>query len=165
MVPAYDVWYKFTAINTTATVTLSNIGANFITPRLEMFSGACGSLTSIFCTASPMAAAGLTPGATYYVRAYSTTGPAPNGNGNFRICVQTTNAPVRFGNSYVNITKQTTGGVVETGDVLEIRMTINHTSGTMTTLRYVDNIPTNTTIAAAAPHDSIKITCHFCSPR
>jgi hypothetical protein len=157
-VPTYDVWYKFTAITTTATVSLSSIGANFNTPRLQMFSGTCGGvLTSIGCTASPLAVTGLTVGTTYYVRAYSTTGAAPNGNANFNICVTTTGAPVRFGNSYVNITKKTTGGVVETGDILEIRMTINHTSGTMSRLRYVDNLPTNTVIANTAPNDSFKV--------
>ncbi|MEI9811097.1 MAG: hypothetical protein WDO16_26215 [Bacteroidota bacterium] len=58
---------------------------------------------------------------------------------------------VRFGNSYVNISKKTTGGVVQPGDTLEIRMTINHTvATTMTNLRFVDNIPTKTTMLTGA---------------
>ncbi|HEY0108032.1 MAG TPA: hypothetical protein VGB67_00305, partial [Fibrella sp.] len=89
---------------------------------------------------------------------YSTTSPAvvPNGNANFNICVQTTNPPPRFGNSYINLSKKTSGGVVQTGDTLEIRMSINHTSGTLYGLRYVDNIPTNTAMLAGS-NDSIRI--------
>ncbi len=150
---AYDTWFKFTAVNATATLTLSSIGANFTNPRIEVLSGTCGSLTSIACGTSPVNAAGLTAGTVYYVRVYSTSPPAPNGNARFNICATTTNAPVRFGNTYVNVTKKTTGGVVETGDVLEIRMTISHTSGTKYNLRYVDNIPSNTVIAPGGSGD------------
>ncbi|MBL7739096.1 MAG: T9SS type A sorting domain-containing protein [Chitinophagaceae bacterium] len=156
---AYDVWYKFTAINSTATITMTNTPAspnNFTNGRIEILSGNCGSLTSIFCGTSPLAATGLTAGNTYYVRVYSTTGPAPDGNARFNICAATTNAPVRFGNSYVNISKKTTGGVVEPGDTLEVRMTVNHTSGTMYRLRYVDNVPSNTAMLTG-PTDRIRI--------
>ncbi len=155
---AYDVWYKFTAANASTTITLSGLGANFTNSGIEILSGTCGSLTSIACnTGLTVTAAGLTTGNTYYVRVYSRTAPIPNGHARFNICATTTGLPVRFGNSYVNITKQTVGGVVETGDVLEIRMTINHTAGTMYGLRYVDNIPTNTTIATAPADAPIKI--------
>jgi trimeric autotransporter adhesin len=153
---AYDVWYKFTSINTTATITLGGIAANFLNPRIQIFSGACGSLSSIFCGTSPVAATGLTAGAVYYVRVYSTTAPSPNGNAQFTICVTTTNAPLRFGNSYVNLSKKTIGGVVQKGDTLEIRMTVNHTSGTMFALRYVDNVPTKTAMLTGTT-DSIRI--------
>lgn len=146
---AYDVWYKFTAVNATATVTLSSIGTNFVNPRLEILSGSCSAPVSIACGVSPLAVAGLVAGSVYFIRVYSTTAPPPNGDARFNICVSTTNAPVRFGNSYVNITKKRTGGVVEPGDTLEIRMTINHTSGTMFNLRYVDNVPTKTTMLTA----------------
>jgi trimeric autotransporter adhesin len=153
----YDVWYKFIANSTSTTITLGGIGTNFVSPNIEILSGTCGALTSISCGTSPRTAAGLTIGNTYYVRIYSTSLTPPNGNARFTICATTTGLPVRFGNSYVNITRKTTGGVVQTGDVLEIRMTINHTSGTMYGLRYVDNIPTNTTIATAPADAPIKI--------
>lgn len=154
---AYDVWYKFTALTTSSTITLSGAGSNFNTPRLQLLSGACGSLTSLSCSSSGTITYATVSGTTYYVRVYSATGPASNGNSDFNICVAATGALVRYGNSYVNITRKTTGGVVQTGDILEIRMTINHTSGTMSRLRYVDNVPTKTTMATSAPHDSIKI--------
>jgi hypothetical protein len=92
----------------------------------------------------------------YYVRVFSTAAAAQNGNATFNICATTTNAPVRFGNSYVNISKKTTGGVVQPGDTLEIRFTVNHTSGTMTNLRYVDDVPTNTAMLTGAT-DRIRI--------
>jgi hypothetical protein len=149
---AYDIWFKFTAVGPNETVTLSTIGTNFLTPRVEIFSGNCGALTSIACGANPLGATGLVVGNTYYVRVYSTTAPPPNGNARFNICVTSPDLPaVRFGNSYVNITKKTTGGVVEPGDILEIRMTIHHSSATvMSNLRFLDNVPTNTTMATGA---------------
>lgn len=150
---AYDVWFKFTAVGPNETVTLTpTAGSNFLTPRLEIFSGTCGALTSIACNTSPVTVGSLVTGNTYYVRAYSTTPPAPNGNSRFNICVTSTDLPaVRFGNSYVNITKKTTGGVVEPGDILEIRMTIHHSFGTaMSNLRFVDNVPTNTAMLTGA---------------
>ena len=152
----YDVWYNFIAVNTTATITLSSIGANFTNTRLQLFSGSCGSLTSIFCGTTSIAATGLTAGNTYYVRVYSTSSPSPNGNADFRICISTTSPPPRFGNSYVNISKKTNGGVVAPGDTLEIRMTINHTSGTLYRMRYVDNIPSFTSMLTGTT-DSIRV--------
>lgn len=154
----YDVWYKFTAVtNNTATITLSGLGANFTNSGLQVFSGTCGSLIAIACNNSTsVTTPALTTGNTYYVRVFSTSASAPNGQGGFSICATTTNAPVRFGNSYVNISKKTTGGVVQPGDTLEIRFTVNHTSGTMTALRYVDNLPTHTAMLTGAT-DSIRI--------
>lgn len=149
----YDVWYKFTAVSTSSTITLGGANNNFATAnrRLQLFSGTCGALTSIACNTTSIPTFATTVGTTYYVRVYSVAGPIPNGNAIFNICVNGgANAPIRFGNSYVNVSKQTTGGVVEPGDVLEIRMTINHTSGTVVNPRYVDNIPTNTVKATGA---------------
>jgi hypothetical protein len=149
---AYDIWYKFRAVSANETVTLGAVGANFLNPRIEILSGNCGSFTSVLCGASPLVATTLTPGTTYYVRVYSTTPPAPNGNARFNICVTTPDlTPVRFGNSYVNITQKTTGGVVRVGDTLEIRMTIHHSAATtISRLRFVDSIPTNTTMLTGA---------------
>ncbi|HEY0434886.1 MAG TPA: T9SS type A sorting domain-containing protein [Chitinophagaceae bacterium] len=153
---AYDVWYKFVATSTSSTITLGGAANNFTGRNIQILSGTCGSLTSVACGTSPLAFASVA-NTTYYVRVYSTIGPAPNGNADFTICVNGgINAPIRFGNSYVNLTKQTNGGVVEPGDILEIRMTINHTSGTMTNLRFVDNVPSKTSMLATSA-DSIRI--------
>lgn len=155
----YDVWYRFVAVNTTATVTLSGFANNnFINRNVQVLSGNCGSFTQLACGVNTATAAGLTAGQTYYVRVYSTATPLQNGNARFNICVTTSNAPVRYGNTYVNVTKRTTGGVVEPNDILEIRMTISHTQGIKSNIRFVDNIPTNTTIATTGSgHDSVWI--------
>ena len=158
----YDVWYKFAAVGTTTVVDLSSLGTNFVNPGIEVFScnptNPCGTLVSIACGVEPLSVPGMTVGNTYYIRVYSRTAPLPNGNSRFNICLTSTAAPVvRFGNSYVNISKKRTGGVVQPGDTLEIRMTINHTVGsTFTGLRYVDNVPTKTTMLTGAS-DFIKI--------
>ncbi|RZK47424.1 MAG: T9SS type A sorting domain-containing protein [Pedobacter sp.] len=154
----YDLWYKFKAVTPNEIISLSSIGANFLSPQIEILSGSCGSFTSVLCGSSPLVATTLTPGNTYYVRVYSTTGAAPNGNGRFNICIQTPDLPsVRFGNSYVNITQKTTGGVVRPGDTLEIRMTIHHAAtSTITNLRFVDSIPINTTMLTGAT-DRLKV--------
>ena len=156
----YDVWYKFVAVTTNETITIGNFGANFTGRGIQLFSGTCAGLTSMACNASSINSAALVVGNTYYVRVYSTTvGAAPNANADFTICVTTSGAsiPPRFGNSYVNITKKTTGGVVETGDILEIRMTINYNgSGTLFKARYLDNIPTNT-VMLSSTSDSIRV--------
>lgn len=155
---AYDVWYKFTAVNSIATVNINNPGANFQNPRVEMFSGTCGSLTSIACGTSPLTNSSLTAGTTYYIRVYSTTPPPPNGNARFDICLTSTAVPqVRYGNSYVNLSKRTTGGVVQPGDTLEIRFFIQYSGGVAkTNARFVDNVPTKTAMLATTA-DSIRI--------
>ncbi len=154
----YDVWYKFTAVTTNAnTITLSSIGTNFTSSGIQVFSGTCGSLTSIACaTGTSVVTPSLTIGTVYYIRVFSTAVSVPNGNARFNICATTTNALVRSGNSYVNVSKKTMGGVIEPGDTIEVRFTVNHTSGTYTNLRYVDNIPTHTSMLATT-NDSIRI--------
>jgi len=154
----YDVWYKFTAISNSSTISISGAGANFTNRYIQAFSGNCGSLTSVACGAKNSALTFTsTTGTTYFIRVYSTDSPAPINNADFKICVNGgVNAPVRFGNSYVNVSKKTNGGVVEQGDTLEIRFTINHTSGTVSKLRYVDNVPSHTSMLTGIK-DSIRI--------
>lgn len=82
----YDVWYKFTAVNIVHTVTISNRGTNFTNPELQIFSGACASLTSLACGTTTVTASGLTIGTVYYIRV-SNVGTAVASNGAFDICV------------------------------------------------------------------------------
>jgi hypothetical protein len=68
-------------------------------------------------------------------------------------------APLKFGNSYVNLSKKTVGGPVQPGDTLEIRCNfyLKNTydgSGTITKVRYYDNLPTHTAIL---PNDSLRL--------
>lgn len=68
-------------------------------------------------------------------------------------------APIKWGNSYVNLSKKTVGGPVQPGDTLEIRTNfyVNGSyngTGMMYDARYLDNVPTNTTIL---PNDSLRL--------
>ncbi len=87
-----DVWYKFTAtaVNHKVAVsagTMSNI-------VLQIFSGTCGSLTSMYCVNATSGASSetcnltcLSIGTTYYLRVYSQANSS--GKGTFTICVST----------------------------------------------------------------------------
>jgi hypothetical protein len=145
-----DVWYRFVATSVSTTITISDFGANFGgSKQIQLFTGSCAGLTPVTCfsgtgTSVSLASTTLSPGITYYVRVFSNSTTPPLSNADFSICITSNLAAQRFGNSYVNVTKKTTGGVVEPGDILEIRMTVNHTAGTMYNMRYLDNVPTNT---------------------
>jgi trimeric autotransporter adhesin len=89
----YDVWYKFVAQTTAPTITLSNVLSGFKSPTVELFSGTCGSLTSLGCSPNAYSASGLTIGATYYVRVLSTSNPIPTSNATFDICVTDPSPP------------------------------------------------------------------------
>ncbi|QNA45143.1 RHS repeat domain-containing protein [Lacibacter sediminis] len=91
-----DFWYSFTAVSTSHTITLSNIGTRITAPRIQLYSGACGSLTSVACSSSPhtsLTQTSLTVGAVYYIR-ISQYG-AFGGTGNYRadICITHPVAP------------------------------------------------------------------------
>jgi PQQ-dependent dehydrogenase (s-GDH family) len=76
------VWFKFTAVLPYATIMVSNIGTNLAASgvRLQLFSGTCGSLTSIGCGNNTINATGLAPGTEYYYRVYS-AGTGQTGTG------------------------------------------------------------------------------------
>jgi trimeric autotransporter adhesin len=81
-----DVWFKFVAAGTTHTVTLSGQGSNFTNPEIQLYSGTCGSFTSIACGTTSVTSSALTNGITYYVRV-SNIGSVLGNNGDFNICV------------------------------------------------------------------------------
>ncbi len=92
-----EVWYKFTA--TAVSHSLAVIGSSNYSPAFEVFSGSCGSLTSIDCNSSASTAGtgsshltGLTIGATYYFRVYHYY--AGSGSNTFTICLTDAPAPV-----------------------------------------------------------------------
>ncbi len=65
----YDLWYSFTATQSTAFLKISN------SVQVQVFSGTCASLTSIDCDTT---LTGLTPGQQYYVRTYQTNNQIAN---------------------------------------------------------------------------------------
>ena len=91
-----DVWYKFTAAATTQYINVT--GSSSFDPVVQVFSGACGGLSSIWCndasyssgSSGSVAATGLTIGNVYYIRIYDWSSSAPSTT-SFSICV--TNPP------------------------------------------------------------------------
>ncbi|MDO7875460.1 fibronectin type III domain-containing protein [Hymenobacter sp. ASUV-10] len=85
-----DVWYAFVATGTTHTIT----AASSLDGVLELFSGTCGSLSSLGCadgggqgTTENLTLSTLTSGSTYYVRFYPYTSIPGAVTGSFTICV------------------------------------------------------------------------------
>ena len=115
----YDVWYRFVAVATTETITISGLGSNITNSEIQLYSGACGSLTSLACHANTITQAGLTVGNTYYVRV-SNVGANPSGSGtvaNFNICV-----------THTGVVNDLCGNSI----LLTSGYTCNATSGTLT---------------------------------
>lgn len=100
--PDDDVWFRFTSISHIANVALSTLGSNLNTSgaRFQVFSGSCGSLTSIACGSgtTSLQVLGLNINETYFVRVYSAGNTAITTNGNFNIQVTQT-APIRVDES------------------------------------------------------------------
>jgi trimeric autotransporter adhesin len=132
-----DVWFSFVAQSTYPIITLGSPGVDLTTaaPRIQLFSGACGTITALTgaCVASPLntattpGGAGLTVGATYYIRitTLNLTGPVTTGTYTFALCVtDPIGAAIDYGKSYVNITTGTVGSTINPNDVLEIRATL-----------------------------------------
>jgi len=76
-----DIWFKFIATATTASVSVFSTGSNCLfDPGVSLYSGSCNSLTCLgtddagTCTATNrVSVTGLTIGNTYYVRVFSTS--------------------------------------------------------------------------------------------
>jgi PQQ-dependent dehydrogenase (s-GDH family) len=90
----YDVWYKFVALSTIHSITLSGQGSNFTNPEIQLYSGTCGSLTSIACGTTSLSQS-VTNGATYYVRVSHVGSSGLSSNGGFNICLTHPAPPVR----------------------------------------------------------------------
>jgi hypothetical protein len=138
----YDVWFSFAAANTSETITLSSL-TGIASPRIQLYNGSCGSLSSIACSAtSTLTTSGLSVGNTYYVRV-SNYNAAATSTGNFNICI-THAAPVTpsidYGKSYVNISKNTGGGTINPSDTLEVRATLVIRSSGLDSLIFLDTL-------------------------
>jgi len=119
----YDVWYKFIAVSATETITISGLGANITSSEIQLYSGTCGALTSLQCGTTSITRAGLTVGATYYVRV-SNVGANPSGSGtvaNFNICV-----------THTGVVNDLCSGVIQ----LTSGNTCSATNGTLTGATY-----------------------------
>jgi hypothetical protein len=154
--PGADVWYAFTATSAFNTISLSNIGSSITsgTAYLELYSGACGSLTSLQCASGTGTSlsilpggTGLTVGNTYYIRVHTSSTYTGGSNWGFNICITTpgtgSSATIDYSKSYINVTKLSTGGSVEPGDILEIRATFVVRGGSVDSLAYFDTLQAN----------------------
>jgi len=84
----YDGWFKFTAANTSETVTIGNFGNNVTNSEVQILSRTTP-LTSLACGAATATATGLTIGLTYFIRV-SNVGAGPGTNtvkASFDICL------------------------------------------------------------------------------
>ena len=147
-----DVWYRFVSTSTDHTITLSTIGANLTTSgaRLQLFSGACGALTSVACGTTSIAITTLARNTTYYIRVYSAGAAVLTSNAGFNICVTNPAIPVPqidLGKSFINISKPT-GGTVETNDILEIRASVVVRAASFDSCQFTDVIPAGTNYIA-----------------
>lgn len=86
-----DVWYSFVATTTSHIVTATPGTITDIV--LQVFSGTCGSLSSLACVDATISSpetttlTGLTPGNTYFVRVFSYD--SSSGQGTFTLCITT----------------------------------------------------------------------------
>ncbi|HCA06627.1 T9SS type A sorting domain-containing protein [Chryseobacterium sp.] len=100
--PDDDVWYKFVATGTKHTIWFKNVASvgtsSSTSLYAQVFSGACGTLTSTTCITSNSSytvLSNLTAGETYYVRAYNSnanSGASLYAN-TFDLCIGTLPAP------------------------------------------------------------------------
>jgi hypothetical protein len=102
-----DVWFRFTALSTQQDVSIMNASGTTDLVH-EVFSGTCGSLTSIGCSdPNTSSYSGLTVGDVYFVRVY--TYSATGNNTSFDLCINSPcgliNSPPDCGLNYTHSTR------------------------------------------------------------
>lgn len=84
-----DVWFTFTATNTTHRISLKNITGSAVDLYHVLYSGNCAGLTQVYCSdPNDSWASNLTIGQTYYIRVYTYTSVKPQ-NTSFDVCIGT----------------------------------------------------------------------------
>ena len=117
-----DIWYKFVATASSMEINVS-ASASF-DPVVQIFSGACGSLTSLYCddvdyttgSSDCKAFTGFTVGTTYYIRVYD-YGTGVPATTTFTMCVVSATAASNSCNlnySYTSIATNIEAGVTNT---------------------------------------------------
>ena len=85
-----DVWFQFIATNSYLNVSLQNIVGSTTNLNFAAYSGTCGTLTQVFCSAANANSGvinNLTVGQTYYIRVYSNI--ATPATVTFNLCIST----------------------------------------------------------------------------
>ncbi|MEO5948732.1 MAG: metallophosphoesterase [Chitinophagaceae bacterium] len=107
----YDVWFSFTAVNSSHTVNISGLAGNttITNPKIQLYGGPCGTLASVQCGNTTLTATGLIVTSTYYIRV-SNLNSDPSGTGSktkFDICV-THPAPLSIDRGpYIQVVNET----------------------------------------------------------
>ncbi|AWA28785.1 hypothetical protein HYN48_01040 [Flavobacterium magnum] len=86
-----DIWFSFVATNEILVININDLVATSanVTLNHTLFSGTPGNLVKIYCSSLPGSVAeGLTVGATYYIRVY-TSGTTLGASATFNLCVNT----------------------------------------------------------------------------
>jgi hypothetical protein len=128
----FDVWYRFTAVSTSQTVTVAPATAGG-DPVVSVY-GSCGG-TSLGCSDSGGTGGtetvnlnSLSVGSTYYVRVYDYGAAEPAGSdANFQICVTGTAAPANY---TLTVTGGGSGQGTVTGNGINCSVNAGNTSGT-----------------------------------
>ena len=113
-----DVWFQFVASNPFLTVSLQNIVGPTTNLNFAVYSGNCGTLTQVFCSAAFTTSGvvnGLTIGQTYYIRVYSNANTPQNVN--FNLCISTPASCVSGQAACQNLSYQNTTGVASQGTI------------------------------------------------
>lgn len=113
-----DVWFQFIATNQYLNLALQNITGTTTNLNFAVYSGQCGTLNQIFCSAANSVSGvlnNLTVGNTYYVRVYSNA--ATPQSTTFNLCISTpstcpTASTVCYLENYANTTGVTSLGTI-----------------------------------------------------
>jgi hypothetical protein len=111
--PDDDIWFSFVATSTSHSVTLSTTSG--FDAYMQLYSGSCGSLTSLLCSdANTFSASSLVIGNTYYIRVYS-YGTGTPVDGSLTMCVSApAGCPANLGSGNVAIASLPYNGTGQT---------------------------------------------------
>ncbi len=113
-----DAWFQFVATNPFLTVSLQDVVGSTTNLNFAVYSGSCGALTSIFCSAANALAGvvnGLTIGQTYYIRVYS-NGSTPQ-TSTFNLCISTPASCLTGESACQNLSYHNTTGIASQGTI------------------------------------------------
>jgi gliding motility-associated-like protein len=116
--PDDDVWYQFIASNPFLTVSLQNIVGSTTNLNFAVYSGSCGTLAQLFCSAANTTSGvvnGLTIGQTYFVRVYSNANTPQTTT--FNLCISTPASCISGQAACQNLSYQNTTGVANQGTI------------------------------------------------
>ncbi len=106
-----DIWYSFVATDATHVITLSGVTPT-TTMVTQVYSGTCGSLTSLACsTTNTTSVSGLTIGQTYYIRVH--TSGLSGTYATFDICITVPPAMTYVSSTTTQVTGSSGAGSVD----------------------------------------------------